>query len=420
MSTVPSPAAEEAPVELSGRLHSLDALRGMVQLGGVAFHTTLSFIPGFAYAGWVAADRSPSHFLGLLAFIIHMFHMPTFFMLAGFFARMQLRRNSSSRDFLRSRAKRILLPLLFAWLAVLPLIAVLVIVRERTGHLHSVVHKHNVVPFPLAHFWFLWLLYWFLLITTGLYGLFTIFPRAGQFVRASVEAVFNGITRLHIEPLVLAVPVTLGFLCYSPWFLWGGYPAPVMDLVPQPPVLIGYGTAFTLGWFAHKNMHVLLSWRARWPTYLLLAIIATTAVSATGRFVPSAFLATVDGSLTMVPMEGGSKLLYAFGYCLASWLWVLALVGLAQRLMSGFSAWRRYLSTASYWIYLTHVPLVMALQVVVEGWPLHWSVKFAMILVATLFTLLVSYHFLVRPTFVGELLNGRRYPIGSGRSTRTE
>ena len=44
--------------------------------------------------------------------------------------------------------------------------------------------------------------------------------------------------------------------------------------------------------------------------------------------------------------------------------------------------------------------------------PLHWAIKFPLILAITLAVLLVSYHYLVRPTFIGALLNGRKYPRG--------
>jgi peptidoglycan/LPS O-acetylase OafA/YrhL len=69
----------------------------------------------------------------------------------------------------------------------------------------------------------------------------------------------------------------------------------------------------------------------------------------------------------------------------------------------------RYLSDSSYYIYLAHVPLLLFLQVAFATVPLHWTVKFPLILVIGLTVLLMSYHYLVRPTFVGELLNGRRY-----------
>ena len=44
--------------------------------------------------------------------------------------------------------------------------------------------------------------------------------------------------------------------------------------------------------------------------------------------------------------------------------------------------------------------------------PLHWAIKFPLIVAITLAVLLVSYHYLVRPTFIGALLNGRKYPRG--------
>ena len=43
-------------------------------------------------------------------------------------------------------------------------------------------------------------------------------------------------------------------------------------------------------------------------------------------------------------------------------------------------------------------------------WPLHWSLKFPLIIAITLGLLFASYHWIVRPGFIGEVLNGRRYP----------
>ena len=94
----------------------------------------------------------------------------------------------------------------------------------------------------------------------------------------------------------------------------------------------------------------------------------------------------------------------------AVWGWVLGLTGAALRFLSNYSATRRYIADASYWIYLAHLPVVAAFQVWVGHWPLHWSVKYPFILVASFAILFVSYHYLVRPTFIGQLLNGRKYP----------
>ena len=107
---------------------------------------------------------------------------------------------------------------------------------------------------------------------------------------------------------------------------------------------------------------------------------------------------------------GLTKTVYALVFGVAVWGWVLGLTGAALRFLSNYSATRRYIADASYWIYLAHLPVVAALQIWVSHWPLHWGVKFPFILVVSFTVLFLSYHFLVRPTFIGQLLNGRKYP----------
>jgi glucan biosynthesis protein C len=77
----------------------------------------------------------------------------------------------------------------------------------------------------------------------------------------------------------------------------------------------------------------------------------------------------------------------------------------------------RYISDSSYWIYLAHLPVVVALQVLVSPWAVPWQVKYPLIVVTALTILLPSYQWLVRTTFLGAWLNGRRY--GRKRETLT-
>src|SRR5690606_13999265 len=42
-------------------------------------------------------------------------------------------------------------------------------------------------------------------------------------------------------------------------------------------------------------------------------------------------------------------------------------------------------------------------------WDLHWSIKFPLIVVTAVGLLLLSYHYLVRNTYFGEILNGLRH-----------
>ncbi len=113
---------------------------------------------------------------------------------------------------------------------------------------------------------------------------------------------------------------------------------------------------------------------------------------------------------TPMAQPGLTKTLFALVFGVAVWGWVLGLTGAALRFLSNYSAVRRYIADASYWIYLAHLPVVAALAVWVGHWPLHWGVKYPFILVTSFAVLFLSYHFLVRPTFIGKLLNGRKYP----------
>jgi ABC-type multidrug transport system ATPase subunit len=117
-------------------------------------------------------------------------------------------------------------------------------------------------------------------------------------------------------------------------------------------------------------------------------------------------------------IEGGigMRALYAACYAASVWYWTFGIVGAAMRFCSSPSATRRYLADSSYWLYLGHLPIVFGLQALVMKVPLHWTIKFPAIVAITLAVLLVSYHYLVRPTFIGAILNGRKYPRGRGTS----
>jgi glucans biosynthesis protein C len=109
-----------------------------------------------------------------------------------------------------------------------------------------------------------------------------------------------------------------------------------------------------------------------------------------------------------IPPQGVAKLAEASVYAIAGWAWTFAMIGMSLRFLSGFSRIRRYLADASYWMYLVHIPLVVALQAGVSHMPWAAPVKLLFVLGVTLPVLLASYQLLVRNTFVGVILNGRK------------
>ena len=97
---------------------------------------------------------------------------------------------------------------------------------------------------------------------------------------------------------------------------------------------------------------------------------------------------------------------------LIAWCAVFGLIGVCERLLSRERWWVRYVSDSSYWLYLAHLPLVMALQRLLLGVEAPGLVKFAVIVVVTTGSLLVTYRWCVRYGWIGTLLNGPRERAG--------
>ena len=76
------------------------------------------------------------------------------------------------------------------------------------------------------------------------------------------------------------------------------------------------------------------------------------------------------------------------------------------------------MSDASYWIYLSHLPLVIWAQMLAVDWSVNPHLAFALICVAVPGILLVIYEWGVRYTWIGTLLNGKRVRVRPALSDR--
>lgn len=82
---------------------------------GIVWHALLSFIP----TPWPVQDTRQDGFFFIPFAAIHMFRMPLFFLISGFFTMFILQRHGLG-GMIRQRVERILIPLLLALLTTLP------------------------------------------------------------------------------------------------------------------------------------------------------------------------------------------------------------------------------------------------------------------------------------------------------------
>lgn len=310
-----------------------------------------------------------------------------------------------ARGFWVDRGKRILVPLVAGWPVIAPLLGVIWVWGPRKSFgdapptLPIQLPPPPAAAFQLTHLWFLYYLLILYALVTGVRTAAVALDRGGA-IRRVVDTIVGRLVRSGAAALVLPLPLIAAFLALPTWFMSFGIPTPDQSLIPQLVSLVGYGTAIAFGWLAHRQLDLLHTWARLWPIHLGGAVAATVAcLSILGTLVP------------LVPAEPGrSTVTYAVCYGVAVWCWSFAWIGLAVRFMSRANGAVRHIADASYWIYLVHLPLVVAGQVLIAHLPWHWSVKFPLILGVSIALMLASYHYLVRPTFIGQILNGRRHP----------
>ena len=385
----------------SDRLHGLDAVRGYALMLGIVYHATMSYLPGPAI--WPVADTHKSLFLSGLFFVSHIFRMSTFFLIAGFFGHMVVEKRGVAA-FVKDRAKRILVPLLVGW----PILFASIIAASVYGAVMMTGHVPKLPPpppnppplaFHLTHLWFLYGLLWLYAATLGLRALVLKLDTTGRF-RSQVDAGVASVAESPLAPAILALPAMAAFLFGGPWRQWFGVMTPDDSLIPNIQAAAQYFTAFGFGWLLHRQPGLINIWARRWPLNLALAIGLTAACLAMVGLAPHLGLA----------QPGLKTVAYAGAYAVAMWSWTFAVIGLALKHLSAESPVRRYIADSSYWLYLIHLPLVMALQAMVVrlDWPAE--AKIVIVLGIAFPLMFASYQLMVRHSFIGAVLNGRRAP----------
>ena len=382
------------------RLHGLDALRAGALLLGVVLHASLAFFPQQI---WIVADDSRSIGAAGLFFVIHLFRMTAFFLIAGLFAHMMLARRGWL-SFAKDRILRITGPLAAFWF---PVMVGIVGALIWTSHMNGLIVPGAPTPppptydwtnFPLTHLWFLYVLTLFYAAVLILRAPFAMLDKDGGWGR--VVDRFTGALIGPWTPAVLAAPLALALYLDPKWIAFFAVPTPDAGLVPHTASLVGFGLAFGLGFLLDRRRDLLNRIAAWTPLFLAIAVVSGAAAY------------SLAGGPKITPMVEltDEKAIAAAVTALAVYASAFAAMGLCLRFLSGHSAMRRYLADASYWVYILHLPLVMLAQVWVQDWAGPWWLKLGGVSLGVFAVCLITYELLIRHTFMGQWLNGRRVP----------
>lgn len=334
------------------RYHGLDALRAVAMLLGLVLHASQVYLrPEFQeiFAPWATVPApAATDLTGMTSIWIHLWRMPAFFLLAGFFAQMVITRRGAWA-FLQDRFVRIFLVLVIA---------------------DTAITLWRGLPIgTLAHLWFLWILV----------GLCILAPLSAKLAPSWL---FDRPLRL----VLCVAPIAL-LGVWNRNNIWQDAPNTIWD--PQISAFALYGAFFWLGQMMWSGRAVLTKLTHPVVIFALLAL-GFAAHGALGAYY-----------YTQMP-----ELIRQIGVAVASLSLVFGLMGLAEALI------RRPVRAVSlgiemsYFIYIVHLYIVYFLSV----WSvqLKWSqlVAIPMVTLAGFVISAALYLIFARYTPVNWLLAG--------------
>jgi len=355
---------------------------------GLVLHSAATY--SIAVGDWPINDpKAMSYSNDFIVGLIHSFRMPIFFLIAGFFGSM-LFYEKTPLKMIKNRISRVVYPFLVFLILLWPLMLL------TFGYTKSVfagshdpfaaVTKIFSSPFAFIprHTFHLWFLYYLIIITilTVLIALqMKMFPRVRkEIIKKFKWMIQNPIRRLAFFP-------TLIFALYFVSEVTEVETVPFF--FPNPISLIFYFVFYLIGWVLFKSKDVLASFKTAdwWCAFI-----------GTGLFSTSFFY---RDELNEIPLMLISALMI--------WSFVFGITGLFIRYGSNYSSKMRYISDASYWVYLIHLPLTGIIPALIVDLNIPGSLKFLIVFVITTLICFVTYHYFVRSSFIGKFLNGRKY-----------
>lgn len=357
---------------------------------GVVFHG-LIFAPEVSFLSPEANTR----IFTLLGESIHTFRMPLFFLLSGFLCSL-LSDTLEVRKFFLNRLNRIFIPFVASLLTVGILTNYLFhILKLRIDGFDlleaikrsSFMQELGFENFSLVHLWFLYYLAMFILV-----GPILVFCS-----RAIVDSFFKSFPKKHFPKNRIFIVILLAVIPTIIFLLTGenGNPAPIRTFEINFYYFSYYFYFYAIGLLLFK-----------------LKIELKFFVPKAGFFLLTALLLTITRLYFWSLSEQEYHIPISLSFNLAVWFYIFGFLGIAVRYFEKTSTTLKYLADASYWIYLIHMPITLLLNLIFFE-PVSFT-TFLLLLCGIFFLSLISYNYLVRPSFIGKLLNGKSqtpYPV---------
>jgi surface polysaccharide O-acyltransferase-like enzyme len=333
----------------STREFGLDWLRVIAFLILIFYHTGMFFVPW----PWHVKNNELSQGLTWVMMFFAGWRLPLLFFISGCGVSFALRRRTLS-TFARERLRRLLLPLLFGMLVVVPPQVYFERLTEGvkfSGYLDFYSSVLEFVPYPEGNFsWHhLWFVVYLLVYSLTMMPVFSFFrSERGQ---AAISALAGACRRPGMIYLINLPSIAVALLLGPHW-------PTTHNLVADWANLIGSLVTFLWGFVFASSPQLLEILERRRREWLVGALVLTVVFYA------------VRGLELQVRWVPRTLINSYFGM-----LWIFTLIGFARRHLTRDSAVLRYANEAVYPFYIVHQTITVSAGYWMADWKLALGIK---------------------------------------------
>ncbi|HEX2079344.1 MAG TPA: acyltransferase family protein [Longimicrobium sp.] len=377
------------------RRHDLDWLRVIAILLLLFFHSAMPYV---AEWDWHLKNADTSPLLLEANYFLSRWRMALLFLISGVGTAYALGFRPA-RGYLRERGRRLLVPLVFGILVIVPPQIYLERLAEGASH-PSYLHFWPSVlqgrPYPEGntswhHLWFI--AYLFLYSVAALPLFLYLRSEHGSRLRAAVAARLAG-------PSIYLPGLPLGLVLATLYVRWSG----PQNVVDDWGHLVYYFGFFIFGYLLAEAEGAWRWMEENRRTSLLLAVGCIVVINA---------LRWNDAEPAWGYNAGNAALQLLQGF--NAWFWVLAILGFGRRYLSFRNRVLDYASEGIYPFYLLHQTVIVVIAFYVIQAPDGVWAKFWFTSLVSLALTVAVYDLLVRPYRITRSLFGMKNPPASPR-----
>lgn len=389
----------------STRRYELDWLRTLVVLGLVPVHTAVIFTP---MRDLYLKNAQTSEAMVMVGVFVGVFGMPVLFFVAGAASWFALASRTAGR-YARERVARLLVPLVFATLAISPIQAYVVTLSNpgfATAIGAPIADPRFLDSYPrfylqylrdyayflghpsiagflafIGQLWFVLYLFAFSLAAIPLFA-YLRGPRGRRWIER-----LGAFCEHPLAIFALAAPLALvdGIAHVT----WTGTGAVAEILV--------YLLCFLYGYAMYADERIIEAMRRQWAPALAAGLLLWLSAERWLVSWPPQPYDNAMGSIFFIPLRG-----------VIAWFWVVGLVGVFSRYANRTSKVLRYLSDAAYPIYILHVAAIVSIGYFVVRLQAPLPLKFVIIMLAAYIVLIGVYEVVIKHVRVMRTLFGLR------------